>query len=229
MSKLEEYERLAAAGVPTPRTIRLTRGLVLDPSAWGEYVVVKPARGSFGRDVRLVRAEDVPSRGETAADPKGGGTIVQSFVEHVDSAGRPTTHRVLTCFGKPLYAIRSSWQEARPPAAEVAAQGGLLAANAGEKDRVREILDDPAIVALAESAARAVPEVPVLGVDVIRETGTGRLYVLELNAAGTVWHLSSATAEARYTARFRKKLYAQFGALDRVADLLIEKTRAEAS
>ena len=228
LSKIEEHERLDAAGIPTPRTVRLRRDLALDPEEWGDYVVVKPARGSFGRDVHLVATRDLAARFDAVNDPKDGVSIVQPFVEHVDTQGRPTTHRVLTFFGKALYAIRSCWSEPRAAVAEIARDGQLLAANAGAKERLRKILDDPEIVALAERAASAVPEAPALGIDVIRETGTGKLFVLELNAAGTVWHLSSATGRARYPDDFRKKLYAQFNALDRIADLLIEKTRAEA-
>jgi hypothetical protein len=228
MSKLEETERLRLAGVPTPKTTRLKRDLRLDPTEWGDYVVVKPARGSFGRDVHLVPTAEVAARFDSIVDPKDGVSLVQSFVEHVDDQGRPTTHRVLTLFGKALYAIRSSWREARAAAAEVAAGDGLLAANSAEKDRIRELLDDPEIVALAERAAAAVPEVPALGVDVVRETNTGKLYVLELNASGTVWHLSSQTGKTRYPGTFRRRLYRQFNALDRVADLLIARTRAEA-
>jgi hypothetical protein len=228
MSKLEEMERLRLAGVPVPKTTRLRRDLVLDPAAWGDYVVVKPARGSFGRDVHLVPTAEVAARFEEVVDPKDGVSLVQSFVEHVDSEGRPTTHRVLTLFGKALYAIRSSWREGRAPVAEVAKPGQLLAANSAEKERVRELLDDAEIVALAERAGAAVPDVPALGVDVVRETGTGQLTVLELNASGTVWHLSSETGKTRYPPSFRHKLYQQFNALDRVADLLIARTRSEA-
>lgn len=227
LSKIEEHERLSAAGIPTPRTVRLRRDLVLDPAEWGDYVVVKPARGSFGRDVHLLPTQDLLARFAEVNDPQEGVSVVQPFIEHIDSAGRPTTHRVLTLFGRALYAVRSCWAEPRPPAAEVA-RGGLLAANTGARERLRELLDDAEIVALAERAAGAAPDIPVLGVDIIRETGTGKPFVLELNASGTVWHLSSETARQRYTARFRRRLYEQFDALNRIAALLIEKTRAEA-
>ena len=228
MSKLEEHQRLVDAGIPTPKTVRLRRDLALDPGEWGDYVVVKPARGSFGRDVHLVPTAEVARRYDEIVDPKDGVSLVQTFVEHVDGEDRPTTHRVLTFFGKALYAIRSCWSAARAPAAEIARSGQLLAANAGEMERLRELIDDPKIVALAERAAAAVPNAPALGVDVIRESGTGKLCVLELNSAGTVWHLSSATGLARYPESFRQSLYDQFGALDRVADILIARTRAEA-
>lgn len=228
MSKMEEHQYLAMAGLPTPKTARLRRDSVLDPAEWGDYVVVKPAHGSFGRDVHLVPTAEAIARYDEIVDPKDGISLVQSFVEHVDPEGRPTTHRVLVLFGTPLYALRSCWSEPRPPLAEIAKPGGLLAANVGAKDRLRELIDDDAMLALASRAAAAVPDAPVLGVDILKETGTGRLIVLELNSAGTVWHLSSETGKRRYTDKFRQSLYEQFGALDIVADRLIEKTRAEA-
>ena len=69
----------------------------------------------------------------------------------------------------------------------------------------------------------------VLGVDVVRDADTGKLYVLEINPIGDTWHFSSLAAKNFYTAEYVRALYAQFGALDRVAQLLIEKTRAEAT
>lgn len=228
LSKLEENERLVEAGIPTPTTTRLRRGLVLDPDQWGQYLVFKPASGSFGRDVQVVAREEYEPLINDFLDTRDGTFIVQPFIEHTDHRGRPTTHRVLTLFGKALYAIRSSWAEARAPLPDVIRNDGKVAANDATTPRERELLDDEEIIALGELAAGAVPEIPVLGVDIIRETGTGRLYVLELNSAGTVWHFSSGTARERYAASFRKKLYGQFDALNRVAELLVEKTRAEA-
>lgn len=187
--------------------------------------MVKPARGSFGRDVHLVPTSEAIARYDEIVDPKDGVSLVQSFVEHVDDHGRPTTHGVLVLFGTPL---RSCWSEAWPPVEAIAKPGGLLAANAGAKERLRELIDDPEILALAARSAAAVADAPALGVDILKETGTGRLVVLELNSAGTVWHLSSETGKRRYTDDFRQGLYAQFGALDIAANRLIEKTRAEA-
>src|SRR5579871_5333286 len=40
--KFEEIRRLAEAGVPVPRTVLLTPELRLDPSVWGDLVVLKP-------------------------------------------------------------------------------------------------------------------------------------------------------------------------------------------
>jgi glutathione synthase/RimK-type ligase-like ATP-grasp enzyme len=93
--------------------------------------------------------------------------------------------------------------------------------------RVRSVCNDPEIIALGERAHRAFPECPVLGVDIVRESQSGRLYVLEVNPHGAVWHLSSENSKT-YDPQFIRELYAQFNALELAADLLIQKTRAEA-
>src|SRR4029077_18625323 len=62
IAKLEQLQRLAAAGVPVPRTAVLTPDLVLDPTVWGEFVIVKPmdlARSSHGHGVQLMRTSRV--------------------------------------------------------------------------------------------------------------------------------------------------------------------------
>jgi hypothetical protein len=78
-----------------------------------------------------------------------------------------------------------------------------------------------------ERAHEAFPECPVIGVDIVRDSQSGRLYVLEVNPHGAVWHLSSTLGKKMDPGHVRD-LYAQFNALDRAADLLIEKARAEA-
>ena len=80
---------------------------------------------------------------------------------------------------------------------------------------------------MGERAHEAFPECPVLGVDIIRESQTGRLYVLEVNPHGAVWHLSSPLSR-KMDPNHVRDLYAQFNALDRAADILIEKARSAA-
>jgi hypothetical protein len=100
-----------------------------------------------------------------------------------------------------------------------------IAANHGE--RTVTLNYDPEILAFGASTAAAFPDVPVLGVDVIRDAATGLLYALEVNAGGLTWHTSSNLGIALQRDR-RIDLVAQFGAREIVADALIEKTRAEA-
>ena len=63
--------------------------------------------------------------------------------------------------------------------------------------RVRTVCNDPEIIALGERAHKAFPESPVIGVDIIRHSQSGRLYMLETNPHGAVWHFSSTLGKRR--------------------------------
>ena len=94
-------------------------------------------------------------------------------------------------------------------------------------EHIRSICNDPEIISLGQRAHQAFPECPVIGVDIIRETQSGRFYVLEVNPHGAVWHFSSPFAK-NVDPEYVRERYAQFNGLDVAADLLIQKTRAEA-
>jgi hypothetical protein len=128
-----------------------------------------------------------------------------------------------------LYCRRNRWGNKRPPLAEIAADPfGVIAANNNTMGgHMRSICNDPDIISLGERAHQAFPECPVIGVDIIRESQSGRLYVLEVNPHGAVWHLSSPIAKRMDPEQVREA-YAQFNALDLAADLLIQKTRTDA-
>ena len=91
-------------------------------------------------------------------------------------------YRVLTLFGRVLYSARNNWAVARPPLEEIAANPkGIIASNEKHFGRLRTVWNDPEIVALGERAASAFPECPVLGVDVVRDAESKKLYVMEVN------------------------------------------------
>jgi glutathione synthase/RimK-type ligase-like ATP-grasp enzyme len=229
LDKLEQVERLARQGVPVPLTARLTRDLAFDPAHWGPYVVAKPLRGSMGRGIRLVPTRNVATLYAELTLNDTREMLVQPYIEHSEN-GYPTSYRVLTLFGKVLYSARNSWAAPRQALEEIANDpNGIIASNDNQFGRVRMVWTDAEIIALGERAHRAFPECPVLGVDVVRDADTGKLYVMEINPIGDTWHFSSLAAKNFYTAEYVRALYAQFGALDRVAQLLIEKTRAEAT
>jgi hypothetical protein len=228
-SKIEQLERLARHGVSVPLTSKLARGLEPDPADWGRYVVVKPLRGSQGRAVRLVPTREVTARYDELTSNDARDMLIQPYIEHSES-GHPCEYRVLTLFGRVLYSARNSWGMPRPPLDEIAADpNGIIASNDKSFGRVRTVSNDAEVIALGERAHAAFPQCPVLGVDVVRDSETGKLYVMEVNPAGDTWHFSSLLAKNSFTEAHVRDLYAQFGALDRVAELLIEKTRAEAS
>jgi glutathione synthase/RimK-type ligase-like ATP-grasp enzyme len=201
----------------------------MDPERWGQYAVVKPLRGSMGRNVYLVPTTQVIARYAELTLNETREMVVQPYIEHSEN-GYPTEYRVLTLFGKVLYSARNSWGMPRRPLEEIAADpNGIIASNDKHFGRVRTVSTDPDVIRLGERAHMAFPQVPVLGVDVVREAGTGALYAMEVNPAGDTWHLSSLLTKNFFTPEHTQELYAQFNALDRVAQLLIEKTRAEAT
>ena len=228
MSKFEQIERLASNGFPVPRTARLTPDLVLDRETWGRYVVLKPWDGWMGEDVRLLRTEDVAAHyPELTFDGKRP-MVIQPYIEHSED-GYPTECRVLSMFGRVLYCARNRWGAARRPLEEIASDpNGIIASNDKTFGRVRTVCDDPEIIALGVRAHSAFPECPTVAVDIIRNADTGQLCIMEANPEGLSWHFSSVLS-GTFTAEHIRDLYSQFNALDRVADLLVEKTRAQAT
>ena len=60
--------------------------------------------------------------------------------------------------------------------------------------------------------------------DIVRDALTGKLYVIEANASGDTWSLSSPTGLS-IQKRGGFDLKAQFNALQRAARLLVDQTR----
>lgn len=228
LGKDEQLRRLSSIGILTPRTVMLSSGCMFDPQEWGEYIIVKPNNLNSGAGVRLIRTVDLPARYEELTASTDDQLLVEPYIDHAED-GYPTEYRVMSMFGHTLYCSRNQWGNKRPPLAEIAADPlGIIASNSGAMGgRVRSICNDPEIIALGERAHRAFPECPVIGVDIVREQRSGRLYVLEVNPHGVVWHLSSTLAK-KMDPEVVRQSYAQFNALELAADLLIEKTRAEA-
>ena len=78
--------------------------------------------------------------------------------------------------------------------------------------------------------ATCFPSIPLLGIDILRDT-KGRLFVIEINAGRNTWHYSSkAWAEHRRTnPGCYVRLRTQFSAFDVVARRLCEAVQAQAS
>ncbi|MEO8667985.1 MAG: hypothetical protein ABI399_05665, partial [Bauldia sp.] len=121
VDKLRETEHLIAAGLPVPESRLLTRGLVLNPATWGEYSVIKPNIGSSkGANVRLVRTTSIRLRYLELTLNDRSPMIVQKFIDSTDEENRLCSYRVLTMFGRPLYARRWRWRRSRRPLAAIA-------------------------------------------------------------------------------------------------------------
>jgi hypothetical protein len=225
LPKSEEYRRLEAEGIRVPPWKLLTRSHSPDLSALGRYVVTKPDYGGRGADVRIRRASRV--RWKPPNTPvrfaARSGVIAQKFI----NTGRwPVSYRVSTLFGRTLYSFRVEASHHRRPLDRPDNFDGISIA-ASHLGCSFWLNDDPEIIAFGEAAHHAFPEIPFLGIDILREESSGRLYVIEVNSAGDVWHFSSRTGKSiQQWAGIN--LASQYGGLQRAAEILVAETRARA-
>lgn len=156
--------RLAACGIPTPRTM-VCEGTEAAQAAFVELggdVVVKPLFGSEGRGIVRVSDPDLAWRTFRAIERLQGVIYLQEFVDH---PGYDT--RVLVLDGEPLGAIR------RTAADDFRTNVSRSATAAAATPSQAEI--DLAIRAARELGTR------IAGVDLLASRD-GRRYVIEVNA-----------------------------------------------
>lgn len=221
-AKTAAYRMLEAAGLPVPAWRAIVPGVRLDPGEWGPWVVVKPDLGMRGINVEAVATDEVRYRGPEEL-PEGhlgrrGPLLAQRFVPTPEA---PSFYRVTTCFGVPLFAIYYFY----PPAGGAARMGGpgrppqVTTGN----DSLARLTDEADVLELGRRIHALLPQVPTIGCDFVRDRDTGQLWIAEINQSD-VWALSSPVG-IRLQAKRGLDLYAQFGALDRAAEAMIDATR----
>lgn len=229
MGKIRQYRALDAAGAPLPKWTEITPDTRLDPAEWGPYVVVKPAFGRRGAYVWIHRTSRVRFRPPESfgADHPGrrGPMLAQGFVY----TGRwPVAYRVLTYFGRPVLALRFRGPPDSPPLEgpdRFRAQGGGRSIVASAKGGKVEFAAEPDLLELAtRTHLDTFPQIPTLGVDIMREAGSGRLYLAEVNASGESWLFTNKPGRL-IAADFNLDFYRQFDALDAIAETSIELAR----
>ena len=244
-----QHRIFAEAGLPSPPIALFTPGLKLDPFLFGEFVVLKPIDpkfASFGRGVQLFRRRRIETMGwndfprDHVIHRDHNGFIVQRFI---DIGAMIPIYRVLTLFGVPLYCWLAREKVPRPPVAGTDAEiEQLRITNTGDfRERLR--CNDEDVLELARRVGDAFPSIPLLGMDILREERTGRLFILECNPGGNTWHFSSKltagirrqmggaslVGDRKGELLGRQLLIDQFGAFDRAAEVLVRKTRQLAS
>lgn len=189
LSKEDEFRRLENAGVPIPRWEIIRPETRLDPASWGPYVVEKPAMGVRGANVRIRKTSRVryvaPSDYPASHYGRSGPMIAQEFIY---TGAWPESYRVITLFGETLVCYRQTsigHGAALSSRWDFGSVGGINIVS-NTKDMKAELVADPEVIALAESAHRAAfPGHPTLGFDIIRDVETKRLYVLEAHPQGS--------------------------------------------
>lgn len=227
LAKSDEYAALARGGIPVPRWVLISAAHRPALTSFGPYVVTKPNHGGRGAEVKLRRRDRV--RWEPTFTAAAGMSPELIIQEYVYTGPRPTTYRVTTLFGQVLYAARfeGGAVDVVAPAPEELRTGQARPGSsivAMPADSRLEFTYDPEVLRLAERAHACFPDVPLLGVDIVREVASGRLYVLEVNAIGYNWNFRGSGHRS-----WDFPLEEQFDGLRKAAWLLAEQTQLKAS
>jgi hypothetical protein len=156
--------------------------------------------------------------------------IVQDFVY---TGPHPISYRVACLFGEPLWGWSVEAAPSRRPLRERDAftggadVGGVSIVSSGKGCSFRPFAD-PSVFALAARAHAALPDVPLVGVDILRDADSGELCVIELNAIGLTWRLTSPVGR-RIQAEFGFDLDAVFDVRRHAASRLADRVRAHAA
>jgi hypothetical protein len=231
--KSTEYLALEAAGFPVPHWALLTENNTVDLSGFGEYAVTKPDCGGKGAEVKIKRRSRIrwkPPKNARAKIAGDSGLIVQEFIY---TGQWPASFRVTTLFGQVLFAWKVTAANSRRPLlgpnrfSEGSQGGGISIVSSGAGCQFH-LADDPDVLALASRAHAVFPDHPLLGFDILREVPSGKLFIIEANTCGQLWHFSSRTGLGIQRDN-HIDFKAQFNGLETAARVLIEQTRRRAS
>jgi glutathione synthase/RimK-type ligase-like ATP-grasp enzyme len=219
---------MASTGAPVPETHLITKELRLDAAQWGPFTVIKPNRGLRGQGVGLIRTRDV-CWSDTALLPKKDPRHSQELLAQrfIDTGPNLACYRVFMVLGRPIYCMASTTVDERAPLDAAGSEALDVAVAVNRMRRKLELANDREVIDLAISVHARLPHLPVMGLDIIREKSTGRLFVLEYNSTGRVWHLSSDHGIG-HQKDHGLDYYAQFDALSTITNALIEATRQRA-
>jgi len=233
INKFEQVKRFHEMGIPVPPTLAYPFGRQLRTDVWGSHVILKPSRmgmPSGARHTYLMRTERVADLAERLFPPqhpaRAAPLLVQRFI---DTGEHPANYRVLCLLGEPILCMEYKLKEPRPPL-DAPDDVLLNAPIASNTDGLysHELVAPPDVLAFARQVATSMPLIPLQGMDIIREVGTGKFYVLENNPGGNTWHFSSKMSVEGRKEITREQRIAQFGAWDIAARVLAERTLKDA-
>ena len=228
MTKLQEYECFKKYNLPCLPIERFEWGMELDTAIYGEWVVLKPEHiQSTGKDVNMLPTKFLPKlkQSDFPADHliHQDSYLVQRFVK---TGLKPTHYRVCTFLEEILFSTRLTSIHPYPhyDSNLQVLINNTVASNKPDS-RVREFIKDSAVNALALKVSASFPKHPLLGIDILRDELTEKLYVIEANVGGNVWSFSSIMAAhiPDYSPLSKKYRILQYGAWDRAAEALVRK------
>ncbi|HUQ36995.1 MAG TPA: hypothetical protein VM144_11525 [Aestuariivirga sp.] len=236
ISKILQAKTMQEADVPTPPVLPLQFGMNLDPALFGEFVMIKPMNlrlTSSGKGIQVFRRKrlehlkitDFPTDHLIHKDRQG--YLVQKFI---NTGKHASTFRISTFLGRVMYSMKYQSLDPSPDLSD--ADSVIENGNFTQKANRENLLDSsPEPIALAKRVAEVFSDIPLLAIDIVVEEGSGKMYVLEVNAGGNSWHFSSkmwAKRRAEYPELMRE-MKLQYSAFDTAAQVLVEKTHHLAS
>ncbi|MEP1033626.1 ATP-grasp domain-containing protein [Ekhidna sp.] len=224
VSKYEELLMMKRMDLPVPRMALLSVGNKPNLDDFGDYIVMKPARGRQGADVKIVKKSKVKwKKPKTEAASRSHQWILQEFIY---TGEWPTSYRVTTLFGKVLFSLKIEANRNKIPlkSRNDFKNGGGTIVSSG-KGCSFSLDYDEEIIALGEKAHAAFPLVPLIGCDIVRDVEDGKLYIVEANSMGLVWHFNSPIGRSSQK-HSNISFESQFDGINKSAEILIQKTRS---
>lgn len=226
--KVSEQEHFKKYNLPSLPIEPFKWGIALDSKVFGDAVVIKPEKlNSTGKDINKIptnlihklKIEDFPPEHLIHKDSY----LVQKFI----NTGKFPTHiRVLTFLGEVMYSFKSQSMietiDTNKGISEILRN--TVASNMLGQRKVELFIDEEANE-LALKVAASFPNNPLLGVDIIRDEMTKKLYVLEINLGGNTWAFSSNIGKNLRLILGKNAMVRQYNAWDRAAEALVKKTR----
>jgi hypothetical protein len=230
LPKSAEYRRLESRGLPVPKWAQLTALDRPNLEGFGRYVVVKPELGARGADVYIARASHVQWRPpKTRLATTLGGPFAPYVVQRFVYTGPwPRSYRITTLFGEVLWSVMIEASHVHPALTDPSGfcapdrGAGTTVVSSGKGCRF-SLSALPDTLELAQRVHAAFPDIPLLGVDLLRDHATGELYIIEVNSAGLSWHFTSDSG-LKVQSDFGFRLDSQFDGRRRAANILAAQT-----
>ena len=227
LNKIQEYEHFKKHHIPCLPIEDFRWGMELDPAIYGDWVVLKPANiQSTGQDINMVPTSLIPKL--TLSDfpdehlIRKDDYLIQKFVK---TGSTPIHYRVLVFLGKVLYSKKFIANLAFPK--ETGDLSSFLSQSVASnfwKEKKTVLVVDDEINEFAINVAKTFTNNPIFGVDIIRDEVSQKLYVIETNLGGNVWHFSSqAVRDMNYPLAEIEAMVLQYNAWDRAAEALVSK------
>lgn len=227
--KVVQLRQLEEAGIRVPKWTRLDPDTEIDPAEFGEFLIVKPTdeRASLGRGITLIRTREFGKfRDQYAERFIKMGQSPPLVQQYIPTGGKAEHYRISTFLGRVVSCRRTEQaNEAaiNAPVRELVLNDKVASNAGGSAEKATELCRDAEVEALGLRVAELFDSVTD-GIDIVRSSQDGELYILEINM-GNTWHFSSALGAGVQNRLGAETMRNQFDLYDTVAAATIDRAR----